>query len=132
MLDPDPPFGRGEKLRPAVLIVDPHDERRPALAQGLAGYRYEVIPAGSSKEGLKFAQGLGPSVIVGPAEIPGMSDGSLMSRSSGQDGSSMQRTLVLLGQEMEPPDDLADEVYYLPIQGLTYDSIVQRLRLMLF
>lgn len=118
-------------MRPAVLLVDPDGVRRPALAQGLAGHHYEVIPTGNPEEGSKFAQGLGPSVIVGPADLPGLADGSLLGLSSGDDGSAMRRTLVLLGLEERAPDDLAKDIYYLPVEGLTHGEIVQRLRLML-
>ena len=58
-------------MRPAVLIVDPDDARRRALSQGLAANGYEAVPAMGSEEGLKFAQGLGPSVIVAPAALLG-------------------------------------------------------------
>ncbi len=118
-------------MRPAVLIVDPDDDRRHALAHGLAEYGYEAIPAGSSQEGLKFAQGLGPSVIVGPSELPAFSDGAILRQSSGQDGSKMQRTLVLLGAESEAPDELSDDIYYLPRSGFDHEELVQRIRLLL-
>ncbi|MCG8459580.1 MAG: hypothetical protein MI919_25150, partial [Holophagales bacterium] len=70
-------------MRPAVLIVDPDDERRRGLAESLAEQGYEAVPAGSSSEGLKFARGLGPSVVVGPAELPAFGDGSILGHLSG-------------------------------------------------
>ncbi len=118
-------------MRPAVLIVDPDDDRRHAVAQGLAEHGYEAIPAGSSQEGLKFAQGLGPSVIVGPAELPFFADGSILGESSGQDGSTMQRTLVLLGEDSEAPEGLADDIYYLSRSGVSHGELIQRIRLLL-
>lgn len=120
-------------MRPAVLIVDLDAERRKALATGLAERGYEAIPAASPEEGVRFAEGLGPSVIVGPAGMPSFADGSILERFSVQDGSQMQRTLVLLGtgDELLDADDLPDSVRYLPIDGLDTDEIRRRIRLVL-
>lgn len=118
-------------MRPAVLIVDPVKARRSAMAEGLAAHVYEVIPVADADEALKFAQGLGPSVIVGPVEMPQLRDGSIVGRSSGEDGSRMQRTLVLFGDAAEAPEDVPDDVYYLAASGLSPDEMCQRIRLIL-
>lgn len=126
---PDEPME--ELLRPAVLIVDPVKARRSALAEGLAAHVYEVIPVADADEAVKFAQGLGPSVVVGPLSESALRDGSILDQSSGDDGSRMQRTLVLFGDEAEAPEDVPDDVYYLAAAGLGPDEVCQRLRLIL-
>lgn len=128
-------------MRPAVLLIDPSEERRRALSQGLAALGYEVVPALSAAEGLRFAQGLGPSVVVGAASVEGVGDGSLLERFSVQDPARMRRTLVVLaeaapGEPGEGPGgdggpDLPDDVLALPVGGLDAEEIVRRIRLVL-
>ncbi len=116
-------------MRPAVLIVDPADARRRALARGLAARGYEAVPAMGPEEGIKFARGLGPSVIVAPAELMGFGDASILDRFSVRDRA-MKRTLLLLGDaadEAEVPED----VLFLPVRGLSHDEMVRRIRLVL-
>lgn len=117
-------------MRPAVLIVDPDDQRRKVLAEGLARRGYEAIPASSADEGVKFARGLGPSVIVGPEEVPGFGDASILETFAVQDPSQMRRTLVVMGRRSDEPD-LPDEVLYLRIGGLDHEEIRRRIRLVL-
>lgn len=117
-------------MRPAVLIVDPDDQRRRVLSEGLAQRGYEAIPTSSAEEGLKFAQGLGPSVIVGPEELSGFADGSILEHFAVRDPSKMRRTLVVLGHQGEEPD-LPDEVLYLRVDGLAHEEIRRRIRLAL-
>ncbi len=132
-------------MRPAVLLIDPHEERRKALAQGLAALAYEVVPATSAAEGLRFAQGLGPGVVVGAAGVEGVGDGTLLERFSVQDPARRQRTLVVLVEQApgdagsttglsgveEAPGDLPDDLRLLPVGGLDYDEIVRRIQLVL-
>lgn len=117
-------------MRPSILLIDPDDDRRRALASGLAERGYEVVPAGSSQEGVRFARGLGPSVIVGPAELPALGSGSILEEMSSSDDLSIERTLVLLGKGAEP-DDLPDEVRFLAVDGLAHEEIRRRVRLVL-
>lgn len=117
-------------MRPAILIVDPDDERRRVLSEGLARRGYEAIPAATAEEGEKFARGLGPSVIVGPEELAGFRDASVLETFAVQDVSRMRRTLVVLGHGDEP-DDLPDVVHWLDVDGVSHDEIRRRLRLVL-
>jgi len=122
-------------VRPAVLLIDPDEPRRRALAQGLTGLAYEVIPAVSAAEGLRFAQGLGPSVIVGASHIEGVGDGSLLERFSVQDPARMRRTLIVLADQAptseEAPADLPDDVLLLPVGGLDFEEILRRIHMVL-
>lgn len=119
-------------MRPAVLIVDPDDARRRGLSQQLAERGYEVIPAAGADEGLKFARGLGPSVIVGDAGLPGFGDASILEEFSVQDATGMRRTLVVLSQaDGAGTLELPDDAFELPVAGLALDEIRRRLRLVL-
>lgn len=117
-------------MRPAVLMVDPDDERRRAVSQGLSRYAYDVVPASSPLEGLRFAQGLGPSVIVAPADLLGFGDGSILERFAVQDRT-MRRTLLLLGERSADADEVPEDVLFLAVDGLSAREIVRRLRLVL-
>jgi len=116
--------------RPTVLLIDRETARRRALANGLARFAYEVVPVSSAEQGLRFAEGLGPSVIVAPADLEGFGDGAILERFSLRDPS-MQRSLVLLGSAPSADDNLPAEVLYLDIRGRSPEEIVRRLRLVL-
>ena len=117
--------------RPAVLIVEPDDQRRHDLGNGLASQGYEVAPASNVEEGLRFAQGLGPAVIVAPANLSYFGDASVLSELTRQAGG-MERTLVLLGENAAEESMLQeDEVVFLSVEDLESDELVRRLRLVL-
>ena len=50
--------------RPTVLLVDPQAERLRDLGQRLAAEGYEVVPVADAGRARRFAEGLGPAVIV--------------------------------------------------------------------
>jgi DegV family protein with EDD domain len=119
-----------------VLIIDALDERRRALAAGLSGLGYETALAASSAEGLRFARGLGPSVLVGAAELEGIGDGSILERFSVQDPARMRRSLLILQPEAptgsdEGASDLPDDALALPIGGLGFGEILRRIQMVL-
>ena len=116
-------------MRPSVLIVEPEDLRRRALSQGLAERGYDVVPAMGAEEGLKFAQGLGPSVIVAPAELMGFGDAAVLERFQVRDRT-MKRTLLLLGETADE-SAVPEDVLFLPVRALSDGEIVRRIRLVL-
>ncbi len=116
-------------MRPSVLIVTPEDARRRALSQGLAENGYEVVPAMGADEGLKFAQGLGPSVIVAPAELMGFGDAKILDRFQVRDRA-MKRTLLLLGESTDE-SVVPEDVLFLSVRTLSDEDIVRRIRLVL-
>ncbi len=116
-------------MRPSVLIVEPDDSRRRTLSQGLAERGYETVPAMTAEEGLKFAQGLGPSVIVAPAELMGFGDASVLDRFQVRDRA-MKRTLLLLGETADE-SAVPEDVLFLPVRALSDHEIVRRIRLVL-
>ncbi|MCP3963570.1 MAG: DegV family EDD domain-containing protein [bacterium] len=116
-------------MKPAVLIVEPDDDRRRALSLGLAQRGYESVPAMGADEGLKFARGLGPSVIVAPALLMGFGDASILDRFQVRDRS-MKRTLLLLGNASDE-GAVPEDVLFLQVRGLSHDEIARRIRLVL-
>lgn len=115
--------------RPAILLVEPNAPRRQALGNSLAAEGYEVVPTVDAAEGLRFARGLGPAVIVAPASLPPFSDASILDELA--PSQEMKRTLVLLGEEPEEETDLPGAVFFLSTAQLTTEEIGQRLRLLL-
>ena len=116
--------------RPAVLVVDPEADRRKPLAQGLSRFGYEVVPTVDREEGLRFARGLGPSVIVADGSVPGFGDGSILPEVRGATGAVTR--LLVLGEADDAPEDLPDEVLFLPgVRGLQVPELVRRIRLVL-
>lgn len=115
---------------PAVLLIDDDTARRRALAVGLARFAYEVVPASSAAEGVRFAAGLGPSVVVAPARLEGFGESTRLAVFTGGDADA-QRTLVLLGTPPGGADTLPENVLYIDIEGRTVDEIVRRIRLVM-
>jgi DegV family protein with EDD domain len=118
--------------RPAVLLVDPEVSRRKDLARGLSGFGYEVIPAVNEEEGRRFAVGLGPGVVVAPAD-PAEADGRPVAERFACDSPAARHTLLLLGhnEENEEGRDLPEEVLYLQAAGLPAADLVRRIHLVL-
>ena len=104
--------------RPSVLVVDPDAARRKALAHGLSGFGYEVIPAVHEAEGRRFAVGLGPGIVVAPIALAGSDLGA-------------GRTLLLLGAKEEEGRELPEEVLYLAADGMAGDGLVRKVHLVL-
>jgi DegV family protein with EDD domain len=116
--------------RPAVLLVDPESARRKPLARGLSRFGYEVVPTPGRDEGLRFARGLGPSVIVADAGVAGFGDGSILPEVRGATGAVTR--LLVLGEADEAPEDFPEDVLYLPsVGGLEVEELVRRIRLVL-
>ena len=97
--------------RPAVLVVDPDATRRKELCRGLAEHGYEVVPAVGEEEGRRFAEGLGPSVVVAPMGLAGFADALpqevIFLRADGLPSAELVRRvrLVLLGREIDVEAD---------------------------
>ncbi len=115
--------------RPAVLIVEPDPVQRKELSEGLTAHGYEVVPAGDADEGRRYAQGLGPSVIVAREDLPGFGNASILDELRA--ATSDEIVLTVLGASDQAPDDLPEEVRYLPARGIDSQELVRRLRLVL-
>ncbi|MGD2116427.1 MAG: DegV family protein [Acidobacteriota bacterium] len=115
--------------RPAVLLVEPDPNLRKELSEGLSRHGYEVVPAGDRDEGLRFAEGLGPSVIVSREVVPGFGDASILGEL--RRDTAAARVLVVLGHSAAAPDELPEEVLYLPTAGPDPRELVRRIRLVL-
>jgi len=115
--------------RPAILLVEPNAYRRQVLGHALASKGYEVVPTADAAEGLRFARGLGPAVIVAPASLAPFSDASILDELA--PSKEMERTLVLFGERSEEEAGLPGSVFFLPTANLSAEEIGQRLALLL-
>ncbi len=116
--------------RPSVLLIEPDAELRKQISIGLARFGYEVVPAVDAAEGVRFAARLDLMVLVADADVPGFADNAVRERLpelEAGDGAA----LVLLGRRPVADADLPRAVRYLPVDGLSGDEMVRRLRLVL-
>lgn len=116
--------------RPSVLVVDPESIRRKELSTGLTGFGYEVIPTVGVEEGIRFAETLGPGVVVMPLALARDGDGTIPER-FGATGRTAEHTLLLLGQTAEEGRELPEEVLFLQADGLKAEDLVRRIHLVL-
>ncbi len=116
--------------RPSVLVVDPESIRRKELSTGLTGFGYEVIPTVGVEEGIRFAETLGPGVVVMPLALAKDGDGTIPER-FGATGRTAEHTLLLLGQTAEEGRELPEEVLFLQADGLKAEDLVRRIHLVL-
>lgn len=116
--------------RPSVLVVDPEAARRKAIANGLTGFGYEVIPAVGMDEGKRYAAMLGPSVVVAPVALAKGEDGAVSER-FGAGGRAADPTLLLLGKRTADGQDLPEDVLFLKADGLPPEDLVRRIHLVL-
>ena len=121
--------------RPSVLVVDPEAVRRKAIANGLTGFGYEVIPAVGLDEGKRYAATLGPGVVVAPVALAKGEDGAVSERfGAGERASgrgSSEHTLLLLGKTTGEGRDLPEDVLFLKADSLPMDDLVRRIHLVL-
>lgn len=115
--------------RPALLVVDPDEGRRHALAVGFAEQGYEAIPTVDADQGRRFARALGDAVVVAPASLPGLGDGGLLDEL--RRAAAGTRTVLLFGETEAEGEELPEDVLFLPIGGLPTEQLVRRVRLVL-
>jgi hypothetical protein len=119
--------------RPAVLVVDPEAPRRKELARGLAELGYEVVPAIDAQQGMRFAEKLGPGVVVAPVSFALDGGSPFVARfvAQGSGPESARHTLLLIGQGEQEGRDLPEEVLFLDAAGLESAELVRRIHLVL-
>jgi DegV family protein with EDD domain len=116
---------------PAVLLIDPEGARRKDLARGLSGFGYEVVPAVDGEEGMRFAAGLGPGIVVAPVAVARSGESPLLARFEGGADRAARHTLLLLGQDPAEAEELPEEVLYLVADGQPASHLVRRIHLVL-
>jgi DegV family protein with EDD domain len=116
--------------RPAVLVVDPESSRRKELSHGLTAFGYEVVPAVDERQGMRFAEKLGPGVVVAPAALASNGGSALIARFAARTPES-QHALLLLGAGEAEGRDLPEEVLFLDAAGLGTPDLVRRIHLVL-
>jgi DegV family protein with EDD domain len=114
--------------QPSILLVEPDPERRKSLTFGLTAEGYEVVPAVGVAEGRRFADGLGPAVIVIAAELARDEAGDLVPAFAIHGEG---RTLLLLGVREEDGAGIQDRALFLPTAGLDPSEVVRRIGLAL-
>jgi fatty acid kinase fatty acid binding subunit len=116
--------------RPTVLVVDADGARRKELTHSLAEYAYEVVSAEKSAEGMRFAIGLTPNLIVATSEMEGFGDLTVLKYLAPQEGAPMPKLLLMV--EGDPAGlDLPEEVLAIGISDLSTPAIVRKLRTVL-
>jgi DegV family protein with EDD domain len=113
-----------------VLVVDPESSRRMELAHGLTAFGYEVVPAVDERQGMRFAEKLGPGVVVAPAALASNGGSALVARFAARTAES-QHALLLLGAGEAEGRDLPEEVLFLDAAGLGTPDLVRRIHLVL-
>ncbi|MEM7481389.1 MAG: DegV family protein [Acidobacteriota bacterium] len=118
-----------QRARPALLVVDPITERRRALSRALAA-AYEVVPALDAEEGERYAQTLGPAVIVMPAPIARGAGAWVLAERYGDP--SVAQSVVLLGSgDPAEAEEIPESTVLLPAHGLARNALITRIRLAL-
>ncbi len=116
---------------PSVLLIEPDAALRKQISTGLARFGYEVVPAVSADEGMRYAGGLGEGlVMVADVDAPGFDDAAVRERLDELDRAS-GGTLVLLGRREVAEEELPRAVRFLRVEGLGTEEVVRRLRLVL-
>jgi len=116
--------------RPTVLIVDPDEGRRKEMARSLAELGYEVVTAEKPAEGMRFAIGLTPSVMVADAAVEGFGDAAVLKYTVPPEGGRAPRLVLLRPAEAEA-QELPDEVLQVSTEGLTTAALVRKIRAVL-
>lgn len=114
--------------KPSVLIIEPENRKRKLLGQRLAGLGYEAIPAVDVAEGIRFAEGLGPTVIVADAALPELVDVESLERLARVNG---RGSLVLLGSPRGQESEVPEDVRWIPAGEAISDALLEKLRLVL-
>jgi DegV family protein with EDD domain len=125
--------------RSAVLVVDPSDARRRALAEGLSAFGFEVVPTGSDEEAARFVAALMPSVIVSPRDGTAFGGADGAEEIPGLDPMAERPFRVLLGargvSDEDDDEQESDDVAVLALeengQAVPLRELLRRLRLVL-
>lgn len=114
--------------RQTLLVIDRLEERRRALATGLAELDYEVVPAATLEQGRAFAEGLNPQVVVlgGDADEPPETYAPLLARAEAP-GTTLLFLAATPAQEAAAPD----RALILPLAHAAPAVLLDRVRLLL-
>jgi DNA-binding response OmpR family regulator/tetratricopeptide (TPR) repeat protein len=96
--------------RPLVLVIDPDESTRSVLEVAMARDGFEVLGAGSGREGLAHLQGRAPDAIVLESDLGGEEGFSFVAQLRGTDALSRVPVLLLAKADDENVEALADVV----------------------
>ncbi|MFI5165493.1 MAG: DegV family protein [Thermoanaerobaculales bacterium] len=117
--------------RPTVLVVDTQEQQRRELANGLAGFGYEVITAADGDEGKRFVTGLDPNVIVVEAALREVVCPAALTQSAAPGSEKQPPVCVVLGVQETPAEDEAEPGLSFATAGLSSTEILRKLRTVL-
>ncbi len=111
--------------RPTVLVVDPDAGRRKEITRSLTELGYEVVAAEKAAEGMRFAIGLTPGVIVAAAPLDGFGDCAVLKYVAPEEGAPPPR-LVLLRTADDAAAETPEGVIVVETDGLTNAAVVRK------
>lgn len=114
--------------RPTVLVVDSNETRRREVSRGLAEFAYEVVVAENAANGMRFATGLVPRLIVCSRDLEGFGDLSVVKFLTPNQDTGELSFVAILADDAAGYGALPENVAVLPVQGLTSPAIVRKLR----
>ncbi len=100
------------------------------MTRGLAELGYEVVAAEKAAEGMRFAIGLSPAVMIADASLDGFGDAAVLRYVEAVEGQ-MPPKLALLRIGAAPETELPDEVMQIDVEGLATPAIVRKARAVL-
>jgi len=100
------------------------------MTRSLAELGYEAVAAEKAAEGMRFAIGLAPGVVVADATLDGFGDAAMLKYVAPEEGQPPPKLLLLRGPE-QAEVELPDEVVFIDTAGLTTAAIVRMVRVVL-
>jgi len=100
------------------------------MTRSLAELGYEVVAAVKPAEGMRFAIGLNPSVMIADVTIDGFGDAAVLKYVPVEDGQAPPKLVLLRAADSAAPE-LPDEVLVIAVEGLTTQAIVRKARAVL-
>ncbi len=100
------------------------------MTRSLAELGYEVVAAEKAAEGMRFAIGLAPAVMIADASMDGFGDAAVLKYVAAEEGQAPPK-LALLCPSEAAESELPDEVTVIPVEGFTTPALVRKVRAVL-
>lgn len=100
------------------------------MTRSLAELGYEVVGAEKPAEGMRFAIGLAPGVIIADASLVGFGDGAVLKYLVVEEGERVPRLVLLRGAEAAEGEG-PEEAISVAVEGLTTQALVRKARTVL-
>jgi CheY-like chemotaxis protein len=113
--------------RPKILIVEDDSDVRRLYAIGLNQRGYEVKLAANGAEAIERIASEKPDVILLDWLMPLMDGGEVLTRLSGDSGTSSIPIIVISGQPAPPADKLDPRIQCWLTKPVSVDDLVERI-----